>query len=230
MAAVLCLLSLVGCSGREQRRAPPNDRDEIACSPVSPPTGELLVDDFEDGDSTLASVGILQGTWYVNNDGTGMQTPDAHDADGVASLVVVDDTDPSTWALHTAGAGFTRWGAFAAARLNGSGSDVCSVNLSRHRGLSLRVKGEGSLRVNLGTKATTPIVDGGDCATEACSDFGSSVQLSDGWREFVIPFADFTQPDWADVAVFEPATALRLSFWAERSNFDFWVDDVRFSP
>jgi hypothetical protein len=229
--AAFWLLSIVGCGEHEQSRNPVKDRGDAVCRPVSPPDDELLIDDFEDGDAKLASVGILQGTWYVNNDGTGTQKPDPNDEDASSSLVTTDtDVEPPTRALHTSGAGFSLWGAFAAAHLNGTGSSACSVDLSGHRRLSLRVKGEGSLRVNLGTKATTPIVDGGNCATDACSDYGVSVQLSSEWRDVAVSFADLTQPDWADAAELAPAEALRLSFWSERSSFDFWVDDIRFSP
>ena len=224
MGAVVCLFSAVACGGQERGRT---KQDNITCAAASGPAGELLVDDFEDGDLELASVGILQGTWYVNNDGTGTQAPDPDDDEASTSLVAADATGQ---ALHTFGTGFSRWGAFAAARLNSAGSQVCSVDLSRHSGLRLRVRGEGSFRVNIGTKGTTPVVDGGDCVTDACSDYGASVQLTSEWRELSLAFADLAQPDWADVAPFGPETTLRLSFWAEGSDFDFWVDDIRFLP
>lgn len=222
---------IAACGGNGERDRSGGAEGELSCRATSPPTSEFLVDDFEDGDIALGSVGILHGSWYVNNDGTGAQQPDPSDADAARRLVASDDsTEPPTYALHTAGSGFSRWGAFAAARLNSSGADVCSVDLSRHRSLSLRVKGSGSLRVNLGTRATTPVVDGGDCATEACSDYGFSVQLSSDWREQSIAFSELTQPEWADAAAFDPSTTLRLSFWSEASDFDFWVDDIRLRP
>ena len=37
-----------------------------------------------------------------------------------------------------------------------------------------------------------------------------------------------TQPDWASPAALELEHALRISFWAERGDFEFWVDDLRF--
>src|ERR1041384_336102 len=97
--AVFWLLSLAGCGDREQSRSPLKDRSDAVCSAVSPPDDELLVDDFEDGDAKLASVGILQGTWYVNNDGTGTQKPDPNDENASSSLVTTD-VEPPTRALH----------------------------------------------------------------------------------------------------------------------------------
>ncbi len=220
-------LILLGCGGQEQAGS---KRAEFTCSPVTLPAGELLIDDFEDGNLALAPVGILHGAWYVNNDGTGTQVPSPEDV-APASLIVTDDVGKTrTQALHTSGAGFSRWGAFAAARLNGAGAQACSVDLSAHSRLSLRVKGAGSLRANLGTQATTPIVDGGECATDACSDYGASVQLTPEWRALSLRFDELAQPAWADPADFDPSTALRLSFWAEGADFDFWVDDIRLLP
>jgi hypothetical protein len=56
---------------------------------------------------------------------------------------------------------------------------------------------------------------------------GQSIQLAAEWHAITIPFADLTQPSWADPANFEPASAFRISFWAERGDFDFWLDEIR---
>lgn len=226
--AVFFLLGASGCGGQEQR--PGSKSSAVTCLSGVLPDREILVDDFEDGDLKLAPVGILQGTWYVSNDGTGQQAPDPADARAGRELVARDEADAVTLALHTSGTGFSRWGAFAAVRLNSAGSQICSVDLSGHERLGLRAKGEGSFRVNLGTRATTPIVDGGECATDACSDYGASVQLTAEWRELSLPIAELTQPEWADTAALEPESTLRLSFWSEAPDFDFWVDDIRLLP
>jgi hypothetical protein len=187
----------------------------------------LTLDDFEDGDLALDQAKNLHGIWYVNNDGTGEQSP----RPGAENEGFVDaDGSPESpaHALHTSGAGFTLWGAFAAARLNASRAHACTYDLSHYSGVHLSVKGEGSLRLNLGTSATTPVVDGGDCNADACSDFGKSLALTAEWQSLDVPFEELAQPDWASAASLELELALRISFWAERGDFDFWVDDLRF--
>jgi len=187
-----------------------------------------LVDDFEDGDLRLDTSADLHGLWYVNNDGTGTQAPTpGAEADGTFIAAPGSPQSPA-FALHTSGASFERWGAFAGTRLNASQSQPCTYDLSSYDGLRFYAKGRGSVRVNVGTTATTPIVDGGSCAGSECSDFGVSVALSRDWNEVDIRFGSLTQPSWATPEEFDPGSGLRVSFWSESEAFDFWIDDVQF--
>ena len=199
-----------------------------SCAVAVGDASSLTVDNFEDGDLTLDLANNLSGAWYVNNDGTGEQAP-TPGQEAVGSLIA-DSGSPqsSAHALHTSGVGFEGWGAFAAARFNASQSRACRYDLSRYSGMRFEAKGSGSLRVNLGTVETTPLGDGGECASATCSDYGSSVLIDTEWRSVDVPFAELTQPRWAEAAAFEPAHALRISLWAERGDFDFWLDDLRF--
>jgi hypothetical protein len=129
-------------------------------------------------------------------------------------------------ALFTSGEGFERWGAFIAARLNASRHGACTYDVSGLSGLAFWAKGTGSVRVNLGTRPTTPITDGGACAGSLCSDYGSGVELGREWTRVELPFTELTQPGWATPAEWQPAELLRVSFWSEGSEFEFWIDDV----
>lgn len=187
----------------------------------------LLLDDFEDGDLALTQASNLHGIWYVNNDESGQQTP----SPGAETEGLIDrggSPESPMHALHTSGSGFELWGAFAAARLNASRSHACAYDLSSYAGLHLSLKGEGSVRVNLGTTTTTPIVDGGSCTGETCSDYGKSLELGADWQSLDVPFAELEQPAWASPAELDLAQALRISFWSEHGDFEFWVDDLRF--
>lgn len=229
-APLSATLWLVACGSTK------SDPEAPAPSPILPPTCQaaggtaepLLVDDFEDGDLLLDARADLHGTWYVNNDGTGQQAPTpGAEEDG---LLVVAPGSPQSpaFALHTSGAAFEQWGAFAGARLNASRSQPCNYDLSQYDGLRFYAKGEGSVRVNIGTVATTPIVDGGSCAGSMCSDYGIRISLTRDWSEVDARFDALTQPSWATPADFNPALGLRLSFWSESEDFDFWIDLVRF--
>lgn len=180
----------------------------------------MLLDDFEDGDLTLSRADGLRGAWYATNDGSGEQ---------VGPLSVMDDeSEPASRALYTSGVGFEEWGAFVAARLNSARGRACTYDLSASTGLSLRVRGSGSVRVNVATTATTPLVDGGTCKDERCSDFGAAVELTPVWRELKLDFASLTQPDWARPTSFDASTVLRVSIWTEQEDFELWLDDLAF--
>lgn len=223
------VLLMAGCGSTSSHGPKPSDEATLPseCSSASSEDGSLVLDDFEDGDLLLDDERNLNGVWYVNNDGTGEQAPSPGDE---RRGLIQGPGSPNSpkHALHTSGAGFTRWGAFAAAHLNASRSRACVYDLSRHAGLHLSVKGEGTLRVNLGAAPTTPIVDDGACGTDACSDYGKSLELTSDWQSLDVSFAELEQPAWATPAPLELENALRISFWAEGGELDFWLDDLRF--
>jgi hypothetical protein len=232
-ASAICLLPLAAACGGHSSPHPSATQSGAEaslpseCSAAVGSADQLLLDDFEDGNLALTTASNLHGVWYVNDDGTGEQAP----APGAESKGLIDDVgspESPAHSLHTSGSGFQRWGAFAATHLNAARSHACTYDLSRYAGLHLSIKGEGSLRVNLGTVPTTPIVDGGSCSAETCSDYGTSLKLEPDWQSLDLPFDQLAQPDWASPAALDLERALRVSFWAERSDFDFWVDDLWF--
>jgi hypothetical protein len=232
-AFAICSLPLaVACGGHSSSHSTLTETGVEAvlpseCSPAIGVDSPLLLDDFEDGDLELSRASNLHGAWYVNNDETGQQAP----MPGAETRgLIASEGSPASpaYALHTSGSGFEHWGAFAAAHLNESRGHACTFDLSSYAGLHLSFKGEGGLRVNLGTRSTTPIVDGGSCSGDACSDYGKSFELGPDWRSVDIAFAELEQPAWASPAGLNLAESLRISLWAERADFDFWVDDLRF--
>lgn len=189
------------------------------CRSSRPPPGPLLVDDFEDGDHSLGPGNGLSGRWYAESDGSG--TP-------VSTLLATPGSPESPrYALHLLGTGFETWGAFVAARLNASRSKPCIYDLSGQKGVSFLAKGQGRMRVNWGTVSTTPVVDGGDCVAEPCSDYGKLVELEQDWTVVQVGFDELVQPSWAAPASWDASQVLRVSFWAEEEHFELWLDDVR---
>ncbi len=200
-----------------------------ACEPETSPAGGLLVDDFEDDDELLDRAANLHGSWYVENDATGEPPPPAGVERPAGPLLASPGAPGSPeHALHTSGGGFREWGAFVAVKLNASRFSPCTYDVSSYRGVKLSVKGSGSLRFNLGTVSTTPVDDYGECTTDTCSDYGRVLELDRDWQDVEVPFSGLTQPDWATPGALDLTRALRLSFWAEKEGFDFWLDDVRF--
>jgi len=230
--AVCSLPLAIACGGNSSSHSPLTETGAEAvlpseCSPAIGVDSPLFLDDFEDGDLELSQASNLHGAWYVSNDETGQQAP-MPGAETKGLIVSGGSPESPANALHTSGSGFERWGAFAAAHLNASRSHACIYDLSSYAGLRLSLKGEGSLRVNLGTTSTTPIVDGGSCSGDTCSDYGKSLELGPDWQSVDIAFAELEQPAWASPAELNLAESLRISLWAERADFDFWVDDLRF--
>ena len=190
-----------------------------------------LIDDFEDGNNELLPSGNRHGSWYVSNDGTGIQAPaPTLDSDGQHPFLLSSPGSPQSpqFALRTVGWGFTGWGAFVSVNLNAPDNAPCAYDVSAFKGLKFQAKGSGNLRAGIGTLATTQVANGGQCTGNECSDFGAAVQLTDDWREVSIAFSDLNQPSWATPAEWSATDAVRLTYWVEQGDFDYWIDDVQF--
>jgi hypothetical protein len=223
-------MPLIGCGADSgAQTTDPAARLPVDCAPQTAPSAAFALDDFEDGDPLLNLQANLHGYWYVNNDGTGSQVPPLSEQ-GVTVALLADEGAPTSakHSLYSRGSGFRAWGAFVATRLNSARSRACSFDVSASSALELQAKGTGTLRVNLGTSETTPIVDGGDCNATNCSDFGAVVALSPEWSRVVVAFDQLTQPDWAKPAAWDPSQLLRISIWSEQPDFELWIDDVGF--
>lgn len=225
----LAFVSL-GCGGEDETRTEGTGTPALPadCEPLSGLPRTLLVDDFEDGDGRLDARAGLSGFWYVENDGTGTQQPSAEERAPEALLAEPGAPDSTAHSLHTSGRGFTRWGAFVGVRLNAAQSRSCTADVSASRGLAFTARGQGGLRVNFASPTTTPVGDGGECGGQRCSDFGATVMLTNQWSPFEVSFEELEQPDWAEPAEWQPQRLVRLSFWAEQSDFELWLDEVRF--
>lgn len=231
---MLCgALLLTACGGGTQTNAEASalpqgpSMERAACEKRAGAAGAALVDDFEDGDLLLDGADF-RGSWYLNNDGTGTQRPPVAAATSAALLVTPGSPASPEHALHTSGDQFSLWGAFVAVRFNAAEGHACTFDLSGYSRVSFSAKGTGTMRFNLGTFTTTPVDDGGECAADACSDYGYDLELTEDWREVTLALDELSQPSWAFPAAWAPEGALRLSFWSGTGDFDFWVDDVRF--
>jgi hypothetical protein len=211
----------------ESPRAAGEQRLPVDCDALQGLPSAVLVDDFEDGDELLDPAAGLRGLWYVENDGTGTQSPPAGERPQGSLLAEPGAPGSSRHALRSTARGFRDWGAFVGVRLNAARTMTCTVDASASSGLSFLARGNGGVRVNFGTPRTTPLADNGECDSENCSDFGAAVALEDTFRAYELRFDELQQPDWATKAEWEPTRLVRLSFWAEQSSFDLWLDELR---
>jgi hypothetical protein len=184
-----------------------------------------MIDDFEDNDGEAFRLfpGDPKPSWYIFNDGTGTQ-PEfiGPGSPGAGS---------SLHAAHTAGSGFTTWGAGLSLTLN-THQEACSADLSQARGLRFKAKGQGNVELSLTTSSSASPANGGHCMLASGCDFSPfhQLELTADWKEFVVPWEEVEPGSVA----FDPSEVLFIQFHAKDASFpptqpiefDFWIDDV----
>ncbi|HKO90868.1 MAG TPA: hypothetical protein VJU61_06945 [Polyangiaceae bacterium] len=172
--------------------------------------GDLVLDELSDSDAHFSS-GNISGEWFTYSDGTNAIEPPDHT--GLATL----DGE-----AHVSGSGFSDWGA-------GLSAYFSSVDLTAFDGVRLRARGTGSIIVELATPATSPPGEGGTCMGNGCfGHFATSLQLSEAYQDFAIPFATLAQPSWAQRAELALDGVISLNLVAKvaggAASLDLWVD------
>ncbi len=184
-----------------------------------------LIDDMEDGNSTIRLIKKRNGHWDVANSGSGgAQEP----ASGFTVLEPDSGAPDSDYAAHTAGGGFA-WATLNVSMKNG----VVAYDASAYRGLSFRAKvgtdSVNTVRVRVVTGDTDPA--GGICGNPnpVCYDhFTTEVVLDTDWSTQEVFFDDFSQ----DVEIYDAVnleTVYYFQFYFEGSaDFEIWIDDLSF--
>ncbi len=194
----------------------------------SMPPSDLLIDDFEDGNSQVVLVAGRNGSWFVSNDGTAQQTPAP--AEPTLPSLLSPPSGASTRALHTTGSGFYIWGAMVGANFVVTGATAMPYDISTHQGLTFTAKigkpwSVKQVRVSIRNYDTL-------YACTTCGDhFGATATMSDTFATIVVPFSSFKQQGWGRplVASFATNKTYAVTFlWAAHQTFDVWIDDVAF--
>lgn len=224
-------------SAEAQQEAPVQDPVLPPCQRPRPPALALL-DDFEDGDATLALVAQRNGSWFVATDGT--NGAKSRPPPGPANPErLVPARCESLFALHFSGQGFVTWGAVAGAVFRFE-QKAEPVDLSAYQGIRFWIRRgfqhAGVIRLNLDDAATHP--DGGQCAeravpgrTRCWNSFGIDMPLlSEDWEERRVLFSELAQkiPEPAPQPL-DTAHLYRVSIKASPGNpYDVWLDDLSF--
>ena len=192
------------------------------------PPSDLLIDDFEDGDSQIALLAGRNGSWFVSNDGSGQQTPDPRAA--CLPSLLSPSRGASTMALHTTGSGFYNWGAMVGANFLVSGMTVLPYDISTHLGVTFTAKigrptSVKQVRVSIRNYDTL-------YGCTVCGDpFGASATISDTFQTIQLPFASMKQQGFGkpQLANFDTKRTYAVTFaWGAHETFDVWIDDVGF--
>jgi hypothetical protein len=209
---------------------------------VGNPSESLVLDDFEDGDSSFEANG-LRGSWYgYHDEAPGTQVPTGDEMNP-------EQGGPSGdgYALHVTGTGFDEWGSGIAAPLAYADGSQCLFDASAYQGVTFWAKGTieddpefvgeaydpGRLRLLAIEKDVVPSTDGGNCYAEEGSCWDSHrflFELGPCWTQYTFRFEDLIPGGYGF-----PGGALdldelyNLNFEIGRGNrYDIWIDDFSF--
>jgi len=202
------------------------------CSEPAPRGETARIDDFEDEDNKIFKAFEREGWWYTATDDTegGAVLPPSGSFAPVP-LPAEEATLHNEYAAHLTASGFEVWGATWGTTLRFTREGIkCAFNGSSFAGIRFRAKGNGTLRVNLGTPETIPVEDGGRCEERCYDTHARLVRIKPDWQVFEVRWGDLQQGGWGTQARFDPARLLNVGFNAdkERLPVDVWLDDIEF--
>ncbi|HEX2673749.1 MAG TPA: carbohydrate binding domain-containing protein [Polyangiaceae bacterium] len=179
-----------------------------------------IIDDFEDGDFTVAQLGGRNGNWYVYSDKTPAGTL-GFDVVGIAR-------GASLKGIHTKGKDFTNWGSGMGVNMQASGTT--GYNASAYSGVTFwaRAAAAQSVLVVFPDVDTDPT--GGLC-TSCDHHYNKAVQVSTGWQRFTVNFADLALEGGTvpQPTAFKPEGLISVQFrFAPGQNYELFIDDLAF--
>jgi hypothetical protein len=195
------------------------------CSPVKVGSGsELLIDDFEDGDTRIPLVDERAGAWIAYNDGTATQHPrpgSTFPADRIPG-----GRGGSRFGLHVRGGKFSKWGAALAIEL----SPRRCYDASAYAGVAFWARGRAELRVNLKMVQVVTEEYGGSCQRDCYDSHGAPRTLTRDWRRYEVRWEDVAQSGFGAALPFDPHSlySVELTTLPAQPSFDYWVDDFAF--
>jgi len=163
-------------------------------------THDIVIDDFEDGD-TLANSSF--GWWYTTNDTTGDQD---------FRIAAVFDRPEGTRAANSSGSGFEVWGALVGLDLT-EGEGAYDARAFSELRFWARAAPDSV------TALSARLIEGD-------TQFEKAIELSTDWREYVLEFQALSAVDGSGRAI-DSSRLLALQFFVfSDQRFEFWIDDV----
>jgi hypothetical protein len=179
--------------------------------------GQILIDDFEDGDSrSRYGPWTGDGWWWVGADSTVTLLPDSASQYPIRAIVPDDRGGHSLHfsAAFPAGSASTAWAQ--------CGVDLGpqSVDLSGLTSLRFLAKGSGFLTVILDIHSATP-----------SQVLEATVALDSAWSEISIPVASFRLPSWSGSSVDAAGRTTLLKqvdglTWSLGATGELWLDEI----
>ena len=205
-----------GCPGQPLRGP-----EEYAGEPA-----DRLIDDFDDGNFSIAPVGGRDGQWIRGTD----NSPTGALIIEVSSQCLAR----GKYAGHFAARGFTSWGNnWTAVFHPSSNGTAVPFDGSKYSAISFwaafGADNGDSFDVPVGLTTMDNAWNSGGCSP--CTDYyAAKVPLSHNWQRFVVPFDHMSQSGFGSPQVpMRRDQLVGFIIWP-RQQFDIWIDDVRFEP
>jgi hypothetical protein len=173
-----------------------------------------LIDDFEDGNNAIVAVAGRNGYWTSMNN--------------LSSTMI--DAGPSNacaarggWAGRFSAAGFTSHGASWTGYFSAPSPGIVPYDGEAYSGVSFWaavVDEKGPFPVELGVSTMDTI--------GSYEYYGTTVQLTNSWQRFVLPFSSLTQTGTGTRYPMRLEALVAFIIWPAQGDFDIWIDDVRF--
>ena len=183
---------------------------------------DATLDDLEDGDERVPSLGDRAAQWRSFHDPRGTTLEPAGPFKPTAA-----GARGSRHAAHVSGRTGPAFPVWAGINVAPDGQGV-SADLSRWSRICFQAKGSGSARFAIADVNTDPA--GGVCR-QCYNNFGKNLELQPDWREFCYDLDELTQlPGWGDphpLLTASKAFSIAWSVHSPDSAYDLWVDDVR---
>jgi hypothetical protein len=186
---------------------------------------QRLIDDFEHEGAFVPKIDGRNGLWILGTDDTD-GTVEAEGSEQCAGR--------GQRSGHLVGAGFTSWGVnWTVLMRDARGGTALPFDATRYGGVSFwaAVSADTPAPYLLSVGVTTMDVawNGGIC--ERCMDYyRTEVSLKRTWRRFELRFAELKQSGSGSPLVdLRSDELVGVIFWPE-SDFDLWIDDLRFEP
>jgi hypothetical protein len=203
-----------------------------------------LIDNFEDGNTTLLPNEGRNGTWSLAGDPGCTLAPSPL----VPQLPVATTTkNTSNKALHVSGAGCTSYGftvttSLVANPISATENWECGYDVSAYDGIYFWATGTDaiSVTVSVGMLSTVPKRIGGDGTCEPASGGGSCYDawvsvntISNNWQLVSFRWSDLMQAGWSGMAIpWNPKIVSEVAFSVGKDDTttkaDLWIDNVGF--
>ena len=184
-------------TGGEVATGGTNDTDAGTGTPTPP--GDLLIDDFEDGDNKS----LLSGSWFSYTDSSNGGKSTVAFTGATGSAVVMGgagyQSNKSLQVSYTFDQGTYQWDPYVGVGVS-LGTSAKPYDLSRYAGLSYAYLG-GAHRVRVETSDVTDY-----------DFYGVDVPASSSWTTVTLPYGNFAQQGWGTKVDFNSNHALAVSY------------------
>ncbi len=194
---------------------------------------EAVIDDGEDGDHQVLRHDGRGGYLYTYADGRGTLVTPLPGAEGGRFAMTVGGANGSLYSARMYGVTGDDPVAFAGLGF-GLVDPAAAFDASGYEGIAFFARcgpdSTNTLRVNVPDESTSPT---GRICTECFNDFGVTIELTEQWQEYRLPFSAMEQlPGWGSPRPerLTPSQVYSVQFQISGSErrFDVWIDDLTF--